>query len=191
MQQPQTARHPVTVYKAHVMLKKKHPFFLYLLTAITVYVMLNTSISTRTVYVSPNLQPQLNRLDSILGAEGIEIDYSGIEKIISIPLEQPRQGIYYGESRVVAINSYMRLPIILGPQMNIADIVNDYVLVVLAHEIMHAQGVDHINDHRSIMYFSDKYTMSHIMTIGPEEYILQTYRQVDSLKLKYPTPLLD
>lgn len=133
------------------------------------------------LYISSELYRQTIRLDSILAADGIKIDYSGVERVIMAPLYPGLQGLYLPENKVIIINSHLKLP----PFAPIGCR-EDYLLVVIAHEMLHAQNVGHVDDTGSLMYDNDAYILSYITTIGPEEFILRTYRKLSELRRDQP-----
>lgn len=171
------------------MLKKKQPFFLIIaLITLTALSFFSGRKKPHKIHIDTSLQEQFFRLDSLLSSAGVVIDYTKIDKIITAPLASGKQGVYFPDSRVLIINSNLRLPpvMLFGPRVDILQMVEDYALVVMAHEVMHSQGVLHVPDPNSIMFPSDTFTIANLTIKGPENYILEAYCKLDSLRAQYP-----
>jgi hypothetical protein len=121
----------------------------------------------------------------------INVDYNNISQINSIPLGGGLLGIYQPETKSVFVNTKLPLPFaeyLMTPKEEIKKLEKDYLFVILAHEIMHSQGVLHVNDTNSIMMADDIYVIRNIKKIGAEKYVLNTYLKMDSLKITHPIP---
>lgn len=189
------------------MLKKKHHIFLIIALTLTglFFNELHTRYRIKKIqqeaarqYSSPDqcpevvsaLQPQFDRLNNILVGADVRVDFFGIEKILAAPLGEGAHGYYLFESKVIAIESAITAPqtifsSLLGhvPAGIKAD---DYLLVVLAHEVAHANGVGHSQDTTSLMYYNTRHVPAQVKKEGPEEFILRTFRSLDSLRAANP-----
>ena len=184
--------------KPLLMLIKKQPFSIIIPLLLTALIIANTTVTVTEVVevnspavkVSPDLQPQFDRLNNLLEAEGIKLDYSKLRAINTLPLAGTFQGIYDPTTHVLTIDYPYKVPMlvmVLTPKNQLKKVISDWQLVTLAHEIMHSQGVLHEDDNpESIMGSTDENFGRYINTIGAEEFILRTYRRLDSLKVSHP-----
>lgn len=110
--------------------------------------------------VEPQLQKYFNKLDSIYAANGIKIDYrkvSHIQVMDSMPLSKyvegkTFEGLYNRITRKVYINTSQMDAFWVGKY-------EEMIILVMAHEIGHSQGIQHTSDSRSIMYPSSAYSL--------------------------------
>lgn len=184
------------------MLKKKQTFFVILISAITALLtydnyqfylaeqepdLVTVQIDSTLPEVSASLETQFKRLINILEGEGIEIDWSGVDKIFSAPLATGLHGLYISKTNVVIVNTGISLPTELLFTRTFRQTYDDFVLCIIAHEVLHSLRIEHTSDSLSLMYRSDLKTLEQIKELGPEEYILQAYRCIEELQRDYPS----
>lgn len=125
--------------------------------------------------VDEYILPYYLRFVELMEDNNIEVDYSKIDDIQVIPLEKMTNGLYYPATKDIIINYYFQIP-----DGYTREFKEDFILYILAHEIAHSQGLEHSKDAASLMYFSDKYSLGLLTTIGVEELILNTYRNLNN-----------
>lgn len=143
------------------------------------------------MYISEPLQEQYTRFQVLMLENNIDVDYSKVSQLNAIPLGNGLLGLYQPETKSVFISSTLSLPFaeyLMTPKEKIKQLEEDYLLVIIAHEVMHSQGVLHVDDSTSIMVTDDTYVFENIKKIGAEQYILNTYMKMDSLKITHPIP---
>lgn len=126
------------------------------------------------VVVNEQLEPFFNRFVELMEKNDIPVDYSLLSTVDLLPLYYGVQGIYSPTTKGVIINYYIQFPIL--QKMTRAE-KDDFIFIVLAHEIGHAMGWEHIDaDAIGLMNPSSKYGLSIIRgSIGADQYIINTF----------------
>lgn len=125
------------------------------------------------VKVDKHTKPYFDRFVKLLEENDLEIDWSKVQHIETIPLLQGIQGLYSNHSSTVILSYYMYFP-----KNATEEEKKDLVFLTLAHEIGHSQGWEHIEeDAIGLMNPYNKYDYNIVKgSIGAEQYILNTYK---------------
>lgn len=113
------------------------------------------SIKKNRVHVDDSLRAHFNTLDSIYSSQGVRIDYSQIDSVLPItrapiPDASILEGLYIKETKNLYVNTNQLMASLHG-------VYNEYVTVILAHEMAHSQGKYHSVDPNSIMYPNSRF----------------------------------
>jgi hypothetical protein len=127
-------------------------------------------------HVEARLLKYFNELDSIYVSKGIVIDYSKVSSIQSMdslpydPVLQGKslEGLYNKHTNQVYINTYQLDAFFKGKY-------KEKILLIMAHEIGHSQGMGHSNDTTSIMYYSSKYVSALLDNNKIEDLVSEMY----------------
>tara|TARA_R110002073_G_scaffold144403_3_gene296505 strand:- start:38 stop:574 length:537 start_codon:yes stop_codon:yes gene_type:complete len=163
----------------YIVIMKK---LLYILTAFAIFsfnLLKSTPKEDIMAYRPPvdvNLEKHFNKLDSIYTARGIIIDYtqvSAIKDMTQLPPD-PRhngrqfEGLYNRITKVVYINTFQSEAFWNGTY-------EEKILVIIAHEVAHSQGIDHTLNPCSIMYPSSAYSLALINTTNIDKLVTDIY----------------
>jgi len=120
------------------------------------------------------IDPYLNRLHDIVKENDLEVDWRKIETITIVPLRKDILGYWNADSKGILINSYFVFPRFIPLTEQEKD---DYILLTLAHEIGHAQGLPHCHkDTMNLMNPSAIFDVKAIRGMGAEQYIINCYK---------------
>tara|TARA_R110000764_G_scaffold81371_6_gene161135 strand:+ start:7996 stop:8472 length:477 start_codon:yes stop_codon:yes gene_type:complete len=122
------------------------------------------------------LKPYYSKLDSIYKEEGIVIDYtkiSTIQIIDSLPyhpyhIGKRYEGLYNNKTRAIYIETFQ----LEAFHFNVYE---EKIMLVLAHEIGHSQGIGHSEDPCSIMFWNSKYVMELLQQNSITDLVTQIY----------------
>lgn len=130
----------------------------------------------KTPNVEPQLQKYFDRLDSIYEANNIKIDYKKINNIYvvdSLPESSSYnksfiEGMYDKETKNIYINTNQI-------QASLFNKYDDIILVIMAHEVAHSQGIGHTLDQYSLMYPSSSFTLYLLFHYRVDDLMVQIY----------------
>ena len=148
-----------------------------LLTAYTLPLNAETHIlgDANDVVVISQLQPHFKRFVKLMKDNNVPVDYSLIGGVDLLPLSYGIQGLYSPTTHVVSISYYIQFPPYAKLTKQEKD---DFVLIVLAHEIGHAMGWKHIDKETiGLMHPTSAHDLGIIRgSLGAEQYILNTFK---------------
>lgn len=115
-------------------------------------------------------QVYLDRFVELMDKNHIEIDWKRIESVNFLPLKPGLHGVYFKKSKVIMVNPEQAKAFKEG-------VYDDFILLILAHEIGHSQGWAHEGCREAkLMSCSDYAAFWAINKIGIERYILDAYQ---------------
>lgn len=121
------------------------------------------------VKVDWRLEELFDRFNLLMEENDIEIDYTKLQSIVVIPLDERINGLYWEDVVYISIN-------ISVPRGTSPELEEDYVLYTLAHEIGHSQGMEHLpNNPWHLMYNGADFAIANIKAKSIEEIILDAY----------------
>ncbi|WZE63634.1 hypothetical protein PANI_CDS0115 [Maribacter phage Panino] len=130
--------------------------------------------SARGVEVHESLKPYFNRLVKLSKEEKLKVDWNNIESIDLAPLSTGVQGVWLPNSDVILISYYFTFPPF---QVLTKEEKDDFILLCLAHEVGHSQGLKHIEKGKiGLMSMDSSKDLMVIRSLGVEQYIINTYR---------------
>jgi hypothetical protein len=133
-------------------------------------------------------QPYSAKLDSIYEANEIEVDYTKVSRIThidSVPSHPELagrvfEGLYDPVNKIVYINPRQIDAFFAGHY-------NNFLLLILAHEIAHSQGKPHSSDENSIMYVNSSNSLNLLDECTVEELVTAIYLEDYPVYVPKPT----
>lgn len=124
-------------------------------------------IIEKEIEVDSVLYPMFEEFKRITEENDIYIDYSKIDHIYYVPLYDTYAALYYKHSKTILLSSVHDYPSILG-------ITEDYLLLIMAHEIGHSQfGPNHTID--GLMGGGDNHLYDALKEKTPEQIIVEGF----------------
>ena len=120
----------------------------------------NTQVSCAEV-----LKPHYSYIVNLLEKNNIKIDYSKIKNITIAPMKDFRG--YHAEGGVIIISYF---------GFNNKGTINEEVILTLAHEIAHSQGLKHTPNKIGLMFPSDKFDRYFIENKKIDSIIIDTFK---------------
>jgi len=127
------------------------------------------------IKVDEQLKPYLIRLYKIVKENNLNVDWGKIESADILPLRYGIQGLWSPSSHVVIVSYYIQFPLYSNMTKQEKD---DFVLIVLAHEVGHSQGLRHTDGKGiDLMNPTSQHDLAVIRgSIGAEQYIINTFK---------------
>lgn len=156
-------------------MKQLIPFLLIILLTATIAPSFKAQPPHEKVVVNEQLEPFFDRFVELMAKNDIPVDYSLLTTVDLLPLYYGVQGIYSPTTKGVVINYYIQFPVLQKLTRAEKD---DFIFIVLAHEIGHAMGWKHIDAEAiGLMNPSSKHDLSIIRgSLGADQYIINTYK---------------
>jgi len=147
-------------------------------TAFTYSYFYNFEAEGEKMFVHTKLQPFMVELTDILEKNNVEVDWSKIQTVTLLPLKDGIQGFWSRDNSTVSINFYVQLPPFESLTAQEQD---DFILLILAHEVGHSQGLVHTAaDVEGLMNPTSKYDLTAIRENRVEQYIVDGLKQKTS-----------
>ena len=127
------------------------------------------------VVVIKELRPYFNRFVKLMKDNKIPVDYSLIGGVDLLPLRYGIQGLYSPTTHIVSVSYYITFPRYATLTQQEKE---DFIFIVLSHEIGHAMGWKHIDKSAiGLMNPTSEHDLSIIRgSLGADQYILNTFR---------------
>lgn len=117
-------------------------------------------------YVNESLQPYFDEIVQIYKDNDVPIDYSKLDFVVPINM-YGLQG--YSNDGGIYIRTNQQYYKNIGLEKEI-------IMLVIAHELAHNQGIEHNDDIDSLMFPSDKFIPSLLEKYSVEELIVAVYK---------------
>ncbi len=130
---------------------------------------------TAHIEVHEGLKPYMREMERIVEDNDLNVDWGKIEAVTLIPMRRGIQGYWSEEGSTVMLSYYFTFPPFIELTREEKD---DFVLLTLAHEIGHSQGLKHIDPEKiGLMSPHSKFELGIIRgSIGAEQFIINTYK---------------
>ena len=150
------------------------PLILLLLTVTTTS---SLGQSTSHIKVQKELKPYFNELIEIVEKNDLDVDWGKVDAIILSPLSRGIQGYWSQDGSTIMINYLFIFPSFVELTNDEKD---DFILLTLAHEVGHSQGLKHIaTDKIGLMSPHSKFELGIIRgSIGAEQFIVNTFKEL-------------
>lgn len=130
---------------------------------------------TAHIEVHKELKPYMRELVRIVEENKLNVDWDKIQAVELIPLAYNIQGYWSNNASTVMISYYFTFP---PYQVLTREEKDDFILLTLAHEVGHSQGLKHIDpDKIGLMSPHSKFELGVIRgSLGAEQFIINTYK---------------